>query len=245
MIRVIRRAVRLTVQAAVAGLCLLSLLACLGTAWLWWRSGRAGGYDEVEAVGGPVRVEVGVMPGPYNKPHLKATVVGRWPGPSGVWVRSIPEHPSMVADRVHPFAFPRPDEWRRDRWGPWTWESGSLRAFLGPDGRPERETLDGLWRRVPGAPDEAVSGPLPMFGVYKVPFWQPMAAAAGPSLLWLAVRGRRARVRRRRRRLGLCLSCGYDLRAAPEPGRALLRRCPECGTIPAVPAGGVATAVSE
>jgi hypothetical protein len=36
------------------------------------------------------------------------------------------------------------------------------------------------------------------------------------------------RARRRRARVGLCPSCGYDLRATPG-------RCPECGTIAATP----------
>jgi hypothetical protein len=57
------------------------------------------------------------------------------------------------------------------------------------------------------------------FHYVQVPIWipavltgcAPLAASSG----WL--------LSRRRRRAGLCLHCGYDLRATPE-------RCPECGT---------------
>ncbi len=44
--------------------------------------------------------------------------------------------------------------------------------------------------------------------------------------------GRNRRRRRYRLEHGLCINCGYDLRAMPEAGGPLLERCPECGIAP-------------
>ena len=59
-----------------------------------------------------------------------------------------------------------------------------------------------------------------------VPYWCfALATGAGPTLRL------RALMRRRRRgRAGLCVACGYDLRATPG-------RCPECGASPSVSDG--------
>jgi hypothetical protein len=57
----------------------------------------------------------------------------------------------------------------------------------------------------------------------NLPYWFVACVAAPLPLAWTAAaaiwwRGRR------RRRVGLCRTCGYDIRATPD-------RCPECGTL--------------
>jgi hypothetical protein len=75
------------------------------------------------------------------------------------------------------------------------------------------------WKQLP------LNGPGPKFTNYyygiSLPFWL-LAILCGiaPVLRWNPRRLRR----RRRLAAGLCLTCGYDLRATPD-------RCPECGTI--------------
>lgn len=61
-----------------------------------------------------------------------------------------------------------------------------------------------------------------------LPFWL-LAPAAAVLPAWQV--GRRV-IARQRVKAGRCRACGYDLRATPEGGGALLDRCPECGAVP-------------
>lgn len=74
------------------------------------------------------------------------------------------------------------------------------------------------WHTLPGSP------PMPSWGVI-IDYWV-LAVLAGllPAAVALHRVWRRI-AERRRRNVGLCPACGYDLRATPD-------RCPECGASP-------------
>jgi len=88
-------------------------------------------------------------------------------------------------------------------------------------------------------PPDKVPGPFPGGFTSTAPWvdrrrWQvrvslPLATVISGIVpaLWLAAHSWRRH--RRRRAVGLCPECGYDLRASPD-------RCPECGHAPAQPA---------
>jgi hypothetical protein len=83
------------------------------------------------------------------------------------------------------------------------------------------------------SPADRISTP-PGFGVSDeltlvLPYWGPCVVLAVLPAVWFIFAARRFR-RTRRSRLGLCVVCGYDLRASGD-------KCPECGVATARQAG--------
>ncbi len=72
------------------------------------------------------------------------------------------------------------------------------------------------WTYYPGT--QICSGQKPLQAGNKLPLWVPALVFAVPPAWSLFPPYRR----RRRRKLGLCVTCGYDLRGSKD-------RCPECG----------------
>ncbi len=71
-------------------------------------------------------------------------------------------------------------------------------------------------------PNRAGGPPLERAVQFVMPLWALLLLALPLPVLWF----RQTTRLRRRKRLGHCLRCGYDLRATPG-------RCPVCGTVPA------------
>ncbi len=72
--------------------------------------------------------------------------------------------------------------------------------------------------------------PKPLGVELVMPLWFPLLLTSVLPVSWVL----RHRQARRRVRLALCATCGYDLRATPEKSGEILNRCPECG-MPAKP----------
>ena len=93
---------------------------------------------------------------------------------------------------------------------------------LRPIARPLRHAQDFFDRDAPGLVYRSVHRPQRVRQLW-VAHWLAVGVTALLPAGWVVRRG--VTVRSDRRRLGLCLRCGYDLRATPG-------RCPECGTVP-------------
>jgi hypothetical protein len=188
----------------------LSLVLCVAACVLWARS--HGGSEHVEVGRRRVSREREVC-------SWRASWASAAGGASLTLVRSTRNYTEEVAWWVLATELGRPlrVSYRRD-------DSAAYPDWSGSPGR-RRWAGFGLGSSVTGTPagmrgrySEAACGVV-------VPYW---AVCAMPAVV-PAVRLAHTLRRRRRRSLGLCPSCGYNLRATPD-------RCPECGTAARTPA---------
>ena len=170
---------------------------------------------------------------------------------AALWVRGYYARDSLTwsAKRVEAFAEASRGRVRLGRTWISPWRGTFFPGFRHHQSRPRPlgrlgATPPEAWRRALGfayvGPDAYRPGAPFVSQAVEVP----MGFPAGLSLClaaWPLRAAVRRTVRRRRMSRGLCPTCGYDLRAAPE-------RCPECGTpwskqrAGAVPDGGHGTA---
>jgi hypothetical protein len=182
----------------------LSALLCVMTGGLWVRS----------ATSADARREDWIFTAdqPGRRPRLAVGRIefGRLDGPPQriVWGSHTFEQPRAPYPDVTSYTQPMDMRTVTWRWAGFERQQGRL--IVQP-------------ARPPAMVDALASTSIP-FTLWFVPYWFPtlvlalLPAARGTSLL------RRHLRTRRRRRLGHCRRCGYDLRATPQ-------RCPECGAV--------------
>ncbi|HEY7115447.1 MAG TPA: hypothetical protein VH475_02610 [Tepidisphaeraceae bacterium] len=200
-----KRLLRILLNASV----ILSLLFCLAMAALWLRSERA--HDEY------ARSLLIVWDGQTSKESDQFD-----------WYVGWKDGEFYVARAYERSAFwdgPPEGEHRTEAWttnAPKSperiWNLGWNVAQVNSSGTAAGPVLPSVRWSALGAAYVTIPG---NFAEVRVPFWLAILISATPIAGWS---WRRASVARRRRE-GLCPSCGYDLRATPD-------RCPECGLVP-------------
>jgi hypothetical protein len=183
-------AMRRLLRPTLAGLCLLSLLACPEMTWLWWHSGRVF-YDSCTL--GFDRLTLYIR---SDRTGLNLTADRGWPATHLIQVASyrtemdVPEvgSDSLVASHINSATILGLDYF-------WGWYTAHDYQQTGQDGGSPTLTFHTVGIHCP-------------HGLLTI-------LAGLPPLLWLTLRARRTLALRRRRGNGFCAACGYDLRATP------------------------------
>jgi hypothetical protein len=203
-----RRMIGRLARGIVAPLCAASLLACLFAAFLWFH-GRQVYRDSADVTIG--RTYIWATSDRYG---VSVWIIGGWPWPQPLRVRSAAD-----LDQIEFFGLEISPGWHWSIGNSGAFITGRVWAFVGPDGTPPR--LSKHWNPIF---ELRRSARMPAWMMLNGPHWAIVLLTSLAPLTWLTLRQRRRMALRRRVRLGLCLRCGYDLRASRDSGR-----CSECG----------------